>query len=224
MEDGDVALFLQLALDFKAPGGGDVLQVDAAEGAGDVIDSLNEFVHVLRLDTQREGVHSAEGLEQHALALHHGHARLGADIPQPQHRGAVGNHGAQVVPPGEPIALADVLLNFQAGLRYAGGIGQGQRLLAVRRHSGHHFNFSLPLSVQAQGLLCIIHIFDTPFPRGGPAGAVPPFSPFFIISKPVENATTFRSQVKKVFPPRRLLCFALRVFYLFLVAIFTISP
>ena len=32
VEDGNVALFLQLPLDFKAAGGGDVLQVDAAEG------------------------------------------------------------------------------------------------------------------------------------------------------------------------------------------------
>ena len=52
VEDGDVALLLQLALDLKAPGGGDVLQVDAAEGTGDVVDGLDKLVHVLGLDAQ----------------------------------------------------------------------------------------------------------------------------------------------------------------------------
>ena len=37
MEDGDVALFLQLALDLKAAGRGDILQVDAAEAAGSML-------------------------------------------------------------------------------------------------------------------------------------------------------------------------------------------
>ena len=42
MEDGDVALFLQLALDLKAARCGDILEVDAAEAAGDVVNGLDE--------------------------------------------------------------------------------------------------------------------------------------------------------------------------------------
>ena len=52
MEDGNVALFLQLALDLKAARRGDVLEVDAAEAAGDVVNGLDELVDVLRLHAE----------------------------------------------------------------------------------------------------------------------------------------------------------------------------
>ena len=94
VEDGDVAALLQLALDLKAPGGGDVLQVDAPEGAGNIVDRLDKRVHILGLYAQRKCVHAAEALEQHALALHHGHTSLRADVPQAQHGGAVGDDSA----------------------------------------------------------------------------------------------------------------------------------
>ena len=106
VEHRDIAHLLQPALDLKAAGGGDVLQVDAAEGAGDVVHRLNELVHILGPDTQGERVDAAEGLEQDALALHHRHPGLGADVPQAQHGGAVGDDRHQVVPPGELVALA----------------------------------------------------------------------------------------------------------------------
>ena len=163
VEDGDVALLLQLALDLKAPGGGDVLQVDAAKGAGDVVDGLDKLVHVLGLDAQGEGVHIGKALEEDALALHHGHAGLGADVAQAQHRGAVGDDGHQVVAAGELIALLRMLLDLQTGLGHAGGVGQGQGLLVVGGHGGDHFDFSLPLPVEAEGFLGIIHSFVLTF-------------------------------------------------------------
>ena len=157
VEDGNVALFLQLPLDLKAPGGGNVLQVDAAEGAGDQVDGVDKLVHVLGLDAQGEGVHIAEGLEQHALALHNGHTGLGTDVAQAQDGGAVGDDGAQVVPPGQVIGLVDILLDLQAGLGNTGGVGQGQVVLGGHRHGGLHLNFALPLAVEPQGFLCVIH-------------------------------------------------------------------
>ena len=164
VEHGDVALLLQLPLDLKAAGGGDVLQIDATEGAGDVVDSLDKLVHVLGLDAQREGVHPAEGLEQHALALHHRHPGLRADVPKPQHGGAVGDNGHQVMAAGEGIALRRVLLDLQAGLGHAGGIGQGQGLLVVGGHGGHHLDLSLPLPVQPERFLRVIHGYVPRFP------------------------------------------------------------
>ena len=158
VEDRDVALFLQLLLDFKAAGRGDVLQVHAAEGAGEQVDRVDDLVHVLALDAEGEGVHVAEGLEQHALALHDGHAGLGADVAQAQHRGAVGDHRAQVPAAGQLIALVDVLLNLQAGLGHAGGVGQGKVLLAADGRAGDDFDLALPFIVLLQGFLCIIHI------------------------------------------------------------------
>ena len=137
VEDGDVAPLLQLPLDLKAAGGGDVLQIHAAEGAGQQVHTVFTISSTsLAADAQGNGVHAAEGLEQDALALHDGHPGLRADVPQAQHGGAVGDHGHGVPPAGQLIALAEVLLDLQAGLGHAGGVGQGQRLLAVHRGPG----------------------------------------------------------------------------------------
>ncbi len=84
VEDGDVALFFQLALDLKASGRGNILKVDAAERAGDERDGIDEFVYIVRLDAQREGIHIAEGLEEHAFALHDRHAGLRPISPRPR--------------------------------------------------------------------------------------------------------------------------------------------
>ena len=56
VEDGDVTDFLQPPLHLEAPGGGDVLQVDAAEALGDEGDGLDHLVHVLGVHAQGEGV------------------------------------------------------------------------------------------------------------------------------------------------------------------------
>ena len=157
VEDGNVALFLELPLDFKAPGGGNVLQIDAAEGAGNQVDGVHKFVHVLGLDAQGERIHIAKGLEQGALALHDGHTGLGADVAQTQHGGAVGNDGAQVVPPGQLVGLVDILLNFQTGLGHAGGVGQTQVILGGYRDCSYHFDFALPLPMEPKGFFCVIH-------------------------------------------------------------------
>ncbi len=157
VEDGDVAPLLQLPLDLKAPGGGDVLQVHAAEGAGQQSHRVDDLIHIVAADAQGNGIHTAEGLEQNALALHDGHAGLRADVPQPQNGRAVGDDGHGVPPAGQLIAFIDILLDLQAGLGHAGGVGQGQCLLAVHRRPGRHFQLALPLVVQPQGFLCVIH-------------------------------------------------------------------
>ena len=133
VEDGNVALLLQLALDLEAAGRGDILQIHAAKAAGDVIDGLHELVHVLGLDAQGEGVHIGKGLEQHALALHDGHTGLGADVTQTQNGAAVGDNGAQVVTAGQLITLVDILLDLQAGLGHAGGCKPGKDPPCFRR-------------------------------------------------------------------------------------------
>ena len=157
VEDGNVALFLQLPLNLKAPGGGDILQIHAAEGAGDQINGVYKLVHILGFDAQREGVHIAEGLKQHALALHNGHSGLRADVAQAEHGGAVGDDGAQVVAAGELIGLVDILLDLQTGLGHTGGVGQRQVLFVFYGNNGVDLNFTLPEAVKPKGFLCIIH-------------------------------------------------------------------
>ena len=79
---------------------------------------------------------SAKALNRAHLPSITGHARLRADVPQAQHRGAVGDHGHQIAPAGQLIGLVHVLLDLQAGLGHAGGIGQGKVLPAADRAPG----------------------------------------------------------------------------------------
>ena len=157
VEDGNITLFLQLALDFKAAGRGDILQIDAAEGAGDQVDGIDEFIHVLGLHAQGEGVHIAKGLEQGAFALHDRHTGLGADVTQTQHGGAVGDDRAQVVAAGQLIGFLHILLDLQTGLGNAGSIGQGQVILRGNGHLGDDLDLAAPFLVKPQGLFCVIH-------------------------------------------------------------------
>jgi len=96
MEDRDVELRAQPPFDLKAARGGDVLEVDAAEGRGHGCDEGDDLVDVLGVDAQREGVDAGELLEQHRLALHHWHGRGRADVAEPEHGAAVGDDGHHV--------------------------------------------------------------------------------------------------------------------------------
>ena len=51
VKDRDITLLLQLPFDLKASGRGNVFQIDAPKGAGDVIHRLDKFIYVLSLDT-----------------------------------------------------------------------------------------------------------------------------------------------------------------------------
>ena len=101
VEDGDVEVLLEPLLDLEAAGGGDVLQVDAPERRGDVLHRSDDLVDVLGVQADGPGVHAAELLEEHRLALHHGERRHWADVAQAQHRRAVGHHCDRVLLDGE---------------------------------------------------------------------------------------------------------------------------
>ena len=157
VEHGDVADLLQTALHLKAAGRGDVLQIDAAEAAGEQVAGADDLVHVFAPDAQRNGVHAAELLEEHALALHDGHAGLRADVAQTEDGGAVGDHGHGIPPAGQFIALAGILLDLQAGLGHAGGIGQRQIFLGIDVHFWGDGQLAPPLVVLLQRFLRVIH-------------------------------------------------------------------
>ncbi len=148
VEDGDIAPLLQPALDLKAPGGGDILQIHTAKGPRQQSHGVHNLIHILGSHTQRQGVHPAECLEEHALALHHRHPRLRADIPQAQHRRAVGDHRHCVPPARELVAFIDILLNLQAGPGHPGRVGQGEGLPVLDLHFGHSVQLAPPLVVQ----------------------------------------------------------------------------
>ena len=161
VEDGDVALFLQLALDLKAARRGNILEVDAAERAGNVVDRFDELIHVLCLDAERECVHIAERLEEHTFALHDRHTGLGADITKAKHSAAVRDDCRHVPTARKVIALADILLNFQARLRNTGGVSEREILFGLDRRTVHHLNFALPLTVEPKRFFCVIHKYPS---------------------------------------------------------------
>ncbi len=142
VEDGDITAHLQPFLNFKAPGSGDVLQVHAAKTPGQQPDRFHDLIHVLAADAERNRVHIAEGLEQHAFPLHDGHSRFWANITQAQHRRTVGHHRHGVPAAGQVVA---------------GRIGQTQGLLGVHCRPGRNFQLAPQRIVHFQRFLCVIH-------------------------------------------------------------------
>ena len=123
----------------------------------------SRLVDVVRLDAQRERVHVAERLEEHALAFHDRHAGLGADVAKTQYRASVGDDGAEIVTAGQLITLVDVLLDLQARLCNAGRICQTQVFFGRHGNRCDHFDFAFPFSVQAERFFCVIHEKLSPY-------------------------------------------------------------
>ena len=133
VEDGDVELGLQALLDLEAARGGDVLEVDAAEGRRDRLDGGDDLVGVLGVQAQREGVDAAELLEEHRLALHHGHRGLGPDVAEAEHGAAVGDDGDGVALDRVLERLVAVLRDRAADARDAGRVGHREVVAGAQR-------------------------------------------------------------------------------------------
>jgi hypothetical protein len=53
------------------------------------------------------------------------------------------------MPPGQGEGFIIIFLNGQAGLCYTGCVSQGQVIFILNWNPGDHFDFSMPLTVQA---------------------------------------------------------------------------
>ena len=148
VENRNIALFLELLFDLKASGSGDVLEVNAAKGAADEINCVDDFIDALASYANRESVNVAERLEQCAFSFHNGHACLGTDIAETENRGAVCNNGDKVVSSCQLVAFVIILLYFEAWLGNARGIGEGE-LLGIRyRNARDNLDFTVPVIMQ----------------------------------------------------------------------------
>ena len=125
---GDLALLAQRVEDAEALGLGDVLEVDAAQPRLHELDELDELVRVLGVDHEREAVDAAEVLVEEALALHHRHAGLGADVAHAEHARAVADDGHGVRLVGVLVDLLGVLLDVEAGRADAGRVPDAEVL------------------------------------------------------------------------------------------------
>ena len=158
VEHRDVQLPLQGFLDFKALGALDVLQIDAAKGGRNGLAGSNDAGSVVGVDADGEGIHAAELLEQHGLALHDRQTGFRADIAQTQHGGAVGDNGYHVALEGVLIYIVRVFLDLAAGLGHTGGVGGGQVVTGGDLHLTHDAHLSLVGLVHFQSCFIVIHL------------------------------------------------------------------
>ena len=129
MEDGDLHPLAQFLLDIEALRRLDVFQVDATEGWLQAGNDFNQTIRVVLADFQVKHVNIGKLLEEDALTFHH---RLGgqrANVAQPQHRRAVGDHAHQVGTRGERGHLIRTSHNLLTGSGDARRISHGQVIL-----------------------------------------------------------------------------------------------
>src|SRR5215218_6520289 len=91
MEDWYIQLFLQPLFDLEAPGGSDVLQVYSTEARGYVLYGGYDLFGVRSIEADGVGIYVREFLEEHSLALHYRHRRLGSHVPESKDRRSVGD-------------------------------------------------------------------------------------------------------------------------------------
>ena len=154
----DVQLTLQCFFDLKALGALDILQIDAAKGGRNGLAGCNHAGSVVGIDADGEGIHAAELLEQHRLALHDRQTGFRADIAQAQHSRAVGNDRHHVALEGILIHVLGVFLDLAAGLCHAGGVGGGQVVAGSDLHLAHDAHLSLVGLVHFQSSFIVIHL------------------------------------------------------------------
>ena len=158
VEHGDVQFLFQRFFDLKALGALDVLQIDAAEGGRNGLAGCDHFFGAVGVDADGEGIHPAELLEQHGLALHDRQTGFRADIAQTQHGSAVGNDGHHVALESVLIHIVGVCLDLAAGLSHAGGIGGGQVVAGLYFHLAHNAHLALVGLVHFQSCFIVIHL------------------------------------------------------------------
>jgi hypothetical protein len=126
MKDRDLQAFLEGLFDDEAFRGLDVLQIDAAEGGFETSDGLDELLGVAFIDLDVENVDVGKLLEEDGLAFHHRLGGEGADGPQAEHRGAVGDDGHQIAAAGIEGRRQGIGDDLLAGRRHPRRVGQGQ--------------------------------------------------------------------------------------------------
>ena len=148
MEDGDVELLAQAALDVKALRCLDVLEVDAAKRRRHELDSADNLVDVLRVEADGDGVNASKALEQDGLALHDRQAGASADVAETEDGTAIRHDGNCVALVGVVVDFIVVLLDLEAWSRDARRIGQRQVLGLLEGDFAVHLDLAVVFLVQ----------------------------------------------------------------------------
>ncbi len=139
---GDVHFGFEACFDFKAFGGFDVFEIDAAECRAEGLDDGDEFFGVFLVDFDVVAVESGENLEEQSLTLHDRFAGQRADVAEAEHGCAVGYYGHKVAFVGVVIGFFGGFLYFETGICHAGRVCQGQIGLCGVWFGGDNFDFA----------------------------------------------------------------------------------
>ncbi len=161
VKNGDVQGGFQPLFNLKASGGGDVLQIDAPEAGSHPGHRLDDFLRVLGVQTDGDGIDAPKFFEQDGFSLHNRHGGMGPDVSQAQDGAAVGYHRYGVGFHGVCIGSRFVLGDDLAGFGHAGGVGQGQIFPGLDRRFGHGLQLAVPLLVKHKCFLIGCHIFTS---------------------------------------------------------------
>ena len=159
VEDGDVQLTLQRLLDLEALGAFDVLKVNAAEGGGDGLAGRDDAGCIVGVDADGEGIHAAELLEEHSLALHDRQTGLWADVAQPQHSRAIGDDGHHIALEGVLVHVVGILFDLAAGFGNTGRVSCCQLVAVLDLHLAHDAHLAVVCLVHFQSCFVEIHGF-----------------------------------------------------------------
>ena len=163
MEHRDLKVAFKLCLDLKALRAADILKVDAAEGRRNGLDRCDDLLLCLGVQADGERIDTAELLEKHALALHDRQTGLGADVAQPQHGGAVGDHGHGAALHRVGVDIVGICLDLAAGLSYAGGVGGGQRIAVLTFAKALYGDLAGEFAVEFKRCFVIVHGDTSPY-------------------------------------------------------------
>ena len=144
----NVKAFHQRLLDFECTGGGDVLQVDATEGRGQAGHGLNDFLRILGVQADGEGIHPGKMLEQQRFALHHRHGRLGADVTQTEDCGAVGHDGHRIGLDGQVVRPRRILGDLHADPGHTRRVGHRQVIVVTQFRQRAQLDFAALVQVE----------------------------------------------------------------------------
>ena len=183
VEDGDVELGVEDALNLEAGGGGDVLEVDAAIHRGEGADGLDDALGVglagvgpalaAVREGHRPGIDVGEGLEERGLALHHRDGRQGAEVAQTEDGRAVGDHGHEVALARQREGGFGLGGDFLDRLGHAGRIGQAQILLGFQRLRERYAHLSALVKREHFFLRNLNGHCSTPWYKGINAPSIP---------------------------------------------------
>ncbi len=179
VEHRDLEALDQPALDLEAPRARDVLEVDAAERRGEADDRLDDLVDVGRVERDRDRVDAAELLEQHGLALHHGHRGGRADVAEAEHRGAVRDDRDGVGDPGVVVGQRRVGRDRLAHPGDAGRVGHREvlRIAQRDRRGDRHLAAAVQREDRVVGVWRVcVHVDVSRNHDGNPSGTFRTFS------------------------------------------------